>query len=642
MSDLQIIQSALERAANRHRWSRAFRGLWHGLLFGAIISLVLLAAHRIFPVPDWFMVATPLVPLPCMLAGLIMGGWRKPGPSETARWLDSRTHLEERLSTALELSASSRETAWRQLVINDAATRAKDIDPRSLMPFHLPRATRWALLVLALVAGLGFVPEYRSRNYRQKQSDEQRIKEVGQRLTELTKRNLEKRPPALEQTQKSLEAVEDLGQKLSRANLTRSDALKDLASVSDKLQKQLQDLSKDPSLKSMERVARASTGSDSQTAAGLQKQIDSLQKQAGESSSTPEKLDQLKKDLEKLQQAAKGLADKSSPAADAERRKLADSLSAMSREAQDMGVQLPQLDEAIEALAANQTDLFMKELDASLMDLDKLREMSRTLQQLQQQAQKLGKDLAEQLANGQPELAQATLQKMIQQLQAANLSPEQLKKILEDVSKAIQPAGDYGKVAQHLKESTRQMQAGDKAGAAKSLADAEKELAELMKQLGDAETLMAELNALSQASMCVGTGQGWGACKKPGTRPGGKPGPGVGTWADDNAAWGGEMTEHGDNSTLLRPDLAPRGLTEREQADTKDVLKPTKVKGQFSPGGQMPSITLKGVSIKGQSQVEFQEATTAAQSEAESALSQEKVPRVYQESVRDYFDDLKK
>lgn len=644
MSDLQIIQSALERAASRHRWGRAFRGLWHGLFYGALCSLVLLAAHRLFPVPDWFLVAAPMVPLPCMLVGLVAGGWRKPGLSETARWLDSRTHLEERLSTALELSASSRETAWRQLVISDAATRAKDLDPRSLMPFHLPRATRWALLVLALVAGLGFVPEYRSKNYLQKQSDEQRIKEVGQRLTELTKRNLEKRPPALEATQKSLETVDDLGQKLTKANLTRSDALKDLANVSDKLQKQLQDLSKDPSLKSLERVARASTGSDSQTAAGLQKQIESLQKQAGESSATPEKLDQLKKDLEKLQQAAKGLADKSSPAADAERRKLAESLSAMSREAQDMGVQLPQLDEAIAALATNQTDLFVKEMESSLLDLDKLREMSRTLQQLQQQAQKLGKDLAEQLANGQPELAQATLQKMIQQLQAGNLSPEQLKKILEDVSKAIKPAGDYGKVAQHLKESTRQMQAGDKAGAAKSLGEAEKELAELMKQMGDAQTLMAELDALSQASMCIGTCQGWGACKKPGigTRPGGKPGPGVGTWADDNAAWSGEMTEHADNSSLLRPDLAPRGLTEREQADTKDVLKPTKVKGQFSPGGQMPSITLKGVSIKGQSQVEFQESTTAAQSEAESALSQEKVPRVYQGSVRDYFDDLKK
>ena len=56
----------------------------------------------------------------------------------------------------------------------------------------------------------------------------------------------------------------------------------------------------------------------------------------------------------------------------------------------------------------------------------------------------------------------------------------------------------------------------------------------------------------------------------------------------------------------------------------------------------MPSITLKGVSIKGQSKVAYEQSTVAAQQEAQSALSQEKVPRAYQGAVRDYFDDLKK
>jgi hypothetical protein len=186
------------------------------------------------------------------------------------------------------------------------------------------------------------------------------------------------------------------------------------------------------------------------------------------------------------------------------------------------------------------------------------------------------------------------------------------------------------------------MQAGDKAGAAKSLAAAAKELENLMKDMADAEMLMAELGALNQASACIGTGKCWGACKRPGTRPGGKPGSGVGTWGDDNTSWDGQLTEQWDNSGLARPNVDPRGLTEREQSDLGDALKPTKVKGQFAPGGQMPSITLKGVSIKGASQVEYQEAATAAQSEAESALSQEKVPRTYQGAVRDYFDDLKK
>ncbi len=52
-------------------------------------------------------------------------------------------------------------------------------------------------------------------------------------------------------------------------------------------------------------------------------------------------------------------------------------------------------------------------------------------------------------------------------------------------------------------------------------------------------------------------------------------------------------------------------------------------------------LTLKGVSIKGQSKVQYQEAVTTAQSEAQSALSQDQVPRAYRGAVRDYFDDLK-
>jgi hypothetical protein len=55
----------------------------------------------------------------------------------------------------------------------------------------------------------------------------------------------------------------------------------------------------------------------------------------------------------------------------------------------------------------------------------------------------------------------------------------------------------------------------------------------------------------------------------------------------------------------------------------------------------MPSIKLKGVSIKGQSRVEYEAAVLAAQSEAQGALSQDQVPRAYQGAVRDYFDDLK-
>ena len=645
MSELQVIESTLEGAARRRRSERALRGLGHGLLIGTVISLLMAGAYHLLPLPLWLPIAAALVPFPCLAAGLIIGGWHKPALAQVARWVDSRQHLQERLSTALEVASVPNAGKWGELVVTDAAAHAGKLDVRRLMPLSLPTATRWALVVLALSAGLGFVPEYRSKSFLQKKAEQQNIKDVGRQLADFTRRSLQKRPPALETTQKSMEAVGDLGDLLTKKTFTRSEAVKDLASVADKLKDQLNELGKDPALKRLEQAARASTGNDSATTAGLQKQIESLQKQIGTPTGTPEALDKLQKQLQQLQQAAKDMAGQNSPGSEAERQKLSESLSALSRQAQEMGLQLPQLDDAISALAANQTDLFLKDLQASLTDLEKMRDLAKSLQQLQQQMEKLGKDLAEQLKNGQPEVAQTTLRKMVNQLKSANLSQEQLQKILQEVSQAVQPANNYGKVAEHLKTACARMgQDGDRPAAAQALAAAADELDKLMQQLGDARELMATLDNLNQASMCVGTCQGWAACKKPGFKPGGKPGSGVGTWADENNGWmyDAQWNDRWDNSGIVRPDLDPRGHTDRGEGELSDALKPTKVKGQFSPGGQMPSITLKGVSIKGQSKVAYEEAATAAQSDAQSALSQEKVPRAYQGAVRDYFDDLKK
>jgi hypothetical protein len=643
MSELQVIESALHRAARRQRWSAALRGMWLGLLIGSILCLIAAIGFHVLPWPNWTRMLVAVLPLPCLLIGLIIGGWRRPSLPSVARQVDRRQNLQERLSTALEVSREAAGGRWRDLVMADAAEHAKDLDKRKMEPFLLPRKPlRWALIALALAAGLGFIPEFRSKAYLQKKADRQNIQEVGRQLADLTKRSLEKRPPALETTQKSMEAVNELGEKLAKQSLTRSDALKDLASVSDKLKDQLKELGKDPALQKVEQAARSSNNGDSQNPSGMQKQMEAMQKQLGSPTGNPEAMDKLKKDLAKLEEAAKGLSDKNPPGGDSDKAKLSQSLSALSRQAQDMGLQLPQLDEAIQALAANQTDLVLKDLQEATTDLEKMRDMAKSLQQMQQQMEKMGKDLAEQLKNGQPEAAQSTLQKMIDQLKSSSLSKEQMQKMMEEVAKAVKPADNYGKVAEHLQAASKSMKAGDKAGAGKSLAEASKELEKLMQQMGDAQALMASLDNLEKASKCVGSCQGWGKCNKPGmSMKGGKPGSGVGTWGDDTAQWDGQQTDRWDNSGTHRPDADARGQSERS-SDLNEALTPTKVKGQFSPGGQMPSITLKGVSIKGQSKVQYEEASAAAQSDAQSALSQEKVPRAYQSSVKDYFDDIKK
>ena len=655
MSDFEAIQSVLVRAARRRRWERAWNGLWQGLFLGAAIWLAALVVYKLTPVPAVVPNAAGLVALLCILAGFARGWLRRSTLSQTARCLDERQNLQERLSTALELAPTGPVEGWRALLMSDAARFAGKLDARKIFPYRLPRVSRWALAALALGAGLGFVPEYRSKAYVEKKQEAQILKEVGKRIIEITHQSLEQRPPALETTRKAVENAEDLGLKLDKGVLTRNDALKDLANVADKLKQQLQELGKkDPAFKALEHAARAPS-SESTTSAAHQKQMDALQKSLGKAADNPAALDKLAEQMQKLQQAAAGLPKDDSPAAAAERQKMAQSLSDLADKASELGQSLPDLADAIDALKNSQNDAFQKDMDLATTDLEKTQALSKELQKMQQQADHDGKDLPEQLKLGQPELAQQTINKMIDKVRSGQLKPEEAAKMLDEVSRAVAPAAPYGDASQYLHEAAQQLRGGDKTSAAQSLAAAAKELEKIQAQMADAKALQGSLDALNKAEMCLSTHTAWGQCPHCGDCsgrcvaaghclglgkcPGGR---GVGTWTDDDAQLYPKMSGLWDNSGLNRPDRDPRGLTDRGDPQLAENLAPTKLHGQITPGSPMPSITLKDVSIKGRSSVAYQEAASTAQSDATKALNQDQVPRAYQGTVKDYFNDIKK
>jgi hypothetical protein len=145
--------------------------------------------------------------------------------------------------------------------------------------------------------------------------------------------------------------------------------------------------------------------------------------------------------------------------------------------------------------------------------------------------------------------------------------------------------------------------------------------------------------------MAIANGQGWG--ENPGGKGAGKGGRtgksqgGVGDWTDENSWAYPEMVDTWDNSGVERADKDGKGVSDRGDGQLADALSATKIKGQITPGGPMPSITMKGISIKGTSKVQVEEMSAAAQSDAQAALNQDQVPRAYQNAVRNYFDDLK-
>lgn len=640
---LEPIEIAVERTARRLRWLRGWIGFWRGALAGAVLYLLALLVFKLFPVTHDWVTAAGLGAMAATVLGFVLGFWRRTSNQEAARWLDEREGLQQRLSTALEWGSRDTPGIWRDLVIADATASAATINPARLLPVGLPRLARSLVAVLAVIVALGFAPEYRSRAHVQEQADAAVIKDVGRQLATLTRKSMEQRPPATEPVRRNLEDVKELGQRMTQARLTRDDALRDLTKVTDQLRQQASELAKNPALKRMEQAARTPSGRNPSGSNQIQKQMEALQKQMGDKAVDPDAADELKRDLEKLKDAAKGMADNASGNSDAVKQQMANMTSDLARKAEAMGLPLPSLDEAIAALNSSQVDQFLKDLEMADRDLAKMADLARQMAQLQQQAEKLGKDLAEQLQNGQAQAAVETLRQMQDLLQKPQFSEEQMKKLQEDLARAVKPGEQYGSVGEKLEKALKSARDGKSQDARQSLAAAQKELEDLMKEMGDLEGLMASLQNLQKAQACVGNCQGWGSSQGKVVRAGngGKGGKGVGTWSQsDPWSMPESIDDLWDNSGLDRPDRDGKGHTERD-ASLADSLVPTKVKGQMQPGGPMPSITLKGLSIKGESRVAYTEAVTAAQSEAQAALNQEQVPKAYRHAVRDYFDDLK-
>lgn len=638
MSELRAIEETLRRAAGRRRLDRALRGMWQGFFIAVCTWLVLLVTYKLLPLPPQVTFWALLLPPAGALIGLLAGAWRRSSLADTARWAEEREQLEQRLSTALEVARNNDDgrRPWTELVLRDAAAVAGRLDPRRLLPLHLPRAARWSALGLLALLALGFVPEYRSQDWQQRRQDAAVMRDTGRQLAEVLRREVQQRPPTGEDFLREIERAAALGDRLTQAKLTRADALQELANVTERLRQEARELKNDPALRRLEQAARVPS-SPAGAGAEQQRQIEQLQQQLGRAAENAAAMEQLAQGLDQARQAAASLPGDPA-AATAARAQLAANLSQLAQQARSLGLDAAALEAALEALGRAQPDQLLERLDAALDDLSQMRDAAQRLAALQQQAQQTGRDLAEQLERGQAEAAAKTLERMMEQLQSAGLSPEALQNMLEELAKADRPAGDYGKVAELLKHAAGQLQKGGQGEAAQNLALAAAELRRLQQQAQDLQSLAAALDALDAARLCIATGQSWSQSLAQCRGGGLGQGRGAPSWADANA-W-----------MFYSPGTRGRGFgygrqPEGAAGDPADLppgdLAATRVPGRIAPGGQMPSIPLKGLSLRGQSTVGFTETVQAAQTDAQSALNQNRVPRAYRGAVRDYFDDLK-
>lgn len=640
MSDLKTIQSVLEKAARRRRWAKAWNGFFRGLFLASAFWLAVVAAFKLFPIPFAALGIAGMAAALLTLGGFVFGGRKKDSALETAQWVDRKIGSKERLSAAIEFSSSS---SWGEVLLRNGAQCVETVQPKRILPYHLPKVARWTVLLLFVGATLGFVPEYRSQRYLDAQKEQAVNRETGRRLESFAKRAIRQGLPKMKPTEEAMLSVEELGKKLQTIRLTRAEALEKIASVAEKLRAETKELDENPAFKRLRQTSRAPSN-NSGNVAELQKKIQALQQKMESNSGNPDALQEMKNQLEQLQQAAASL-NSDEGATPEMRQQTAESLANLSQIAREQGISLPDLEEALTAWQSGEIDQFLKALDSAQMDLDKMIEMAKALQKMQMQQAEIGRNLGEQLEKGQAPAARNRLLEMVQKLQSGATDSKEIQSLMAEVSEALEPARGYGEVPSLLQQALRQGKAGNSLESAQSLQAAADELKKLMEQFADMQCLMQSLDALKQAQMCVGNCTGWGQNKPmtPGFQPGGKPGAGVGTWSDENSSsYFPETSDRWDNSGIVRPNMESRGHTDRGEGGDAQGMTPTKVRGNFTPGAPMPSITLRGVNIKGESRVSIQEAIASAQNEAQSALSQQKIPRAYQQTVRSYFDDVAK
>lgn len=641
MSDRETIQSVLEKAARRRRWAKAWNGLFRGLFLASALWLAAVAAFKLFPIPFAALGIAGMAAALLTLGGFVFGGRKKDSALATAQWVDRKLDSKERLSAAIEFSSSS---SWGEVLLRDGARCVEAVQPKRILPYHLPKVARWTVLLLFVGATLGFVPEYRSQRYLNAQKEKASIRAAGRGLESFAKRVIRQSPPKMKPTEETMLSVKELGEKLQTTRLTRADALDKIASVTEKLKAETKDLNENPAFKRLRQASRAAFNNSGQVAE-LQKKIQALQQKMEGNSGNTDALQEMKKQLEQLQKAAANLNSNEGGITSEMQRQTAESMANLSQIAQEQGISLPDLEEAFAAWQSGEIDQFLKVLDSAQTDLDKMLEMAKALQKMQMRQAEIGRNLGEQLEKGQAPTARHRLLEMVQKLRSGSADSQEIQRLMAEVSEALEPARGYGEVPFLLQQALRQGKAGNHLESAQSLQAAADELKKLMEQYTDMQCLMQSLDALKQAQMCVGNCAGWGQSKPmmPGFQPGGKPGAGVGTWADENgSSYFPETSAQWDNSGIVRPDMESRGHTDRGEGENAQGMTPTKVRGNFTPGGPMPSITLRGVNIKGESRVSIQEAIAAAQDEVQSALSQQKIPRAYQQTVRSYFDDVAK
>jgi len=270
------------------------------------------------------------------------------------------------------------------------------------------------------------------------------------------------------------------------------------------------------------------------------------------------------------------------------------------------------------AQAANMLSQLQKDLAAGKLSDEQRKNMAQQLQQLAKELQKLSeqkRDLEQELEKLglDRKLAQMGEQQLKQALQQQGLKPEQIEQLMKKMAASQTASGKCAALSQAMAA------AGSGAGglSADELSDAMDQLNALEAMHQQAVLLRAGLDAISQCIGGLGNGMG--------DKLGGQ-GPWQEGWSNSaGSGSGGPGIGHG-----------PRDSDTDGQTGTKS----TRAKNASGEGQVIASWYFKDTQVKGEARRDFTEVVQAGRASAAEAISENQIPRKYEDAVKKYFGQL--
>ncbi|MGQ9629742.1 MAG: hypothetical protein ACUVXI_05410 [bacterium] len=213
------------------------------IILGLIACIIVALSQKVLPSAFSPHLLYGTVFIPSLIICLIVVWRMRVDRFKILMAVDRRMNLKERLSTAYENLRDRSRNFFLELLVEDAARKSENLDPKSALPFRFPRRTKYIPIVLAIFIGVALIPfDLRSlldsafSINPQVGAEGRKIERFGRSLERKAKR--EELPESLDVARK----MQELGRRLQTDRLSRDGSVNEIRNLADEVGSRRQEL----------------------------------------------------------------------------------------------------------------------------------------------------------------------------------------------------------------------------------------------------------------------------------------------------------------------------------------------------------------------------------------------------------------